>query len=196
MAFLLPRSKPLMALLGLRGTSDLSLQSGPKRTLIKRAAVSPAAAVEPPSNQARSLHPSVTLAGDIKAGEPLWPLFHLEGRSQQGGQLCRRKQLNITGRLPSTIPTLPDITKKRRSTTTVGIMRKRHIMLTPQVVMPAMPEITPKKRERLTRRNTARSNIPEDRQATTTCTPRSRVDFTAAELRGGGGTLGRVIKPG
>jgi hypothetical protein len=83
--------------------------------------------------------------------------------AEQGGQLCRRKQLSITGRLPNTIPTLPDTTEKRRSTTTVGITRKRHIMLTPQAVTPLMPEITLKKRERLTRRNTARSNIPEER---------------------------------
>ena len=59
-------------------------------------------------------------------------------------------------------PTLPDTTEKQRSITTVGITRKRRIMLTPQAVMPSMPEITPKKRERLTPRNTARSNIPED----------------------------------
>jgi hypothetical protein len=91
--------------------------------------------------------------------EHLWALFHFaRGGAEQGGQLCRKKQLSIKGRLPNTIPTLPDTTEKRRSTTTVGITRKRHIMLTPQAVTPPMPEITLKKRERLTRRNTARNN--------------------------------------
>src|SRR5205807_1411090 len=42
------------------------------------------------------------------------------------------------------------------------------IMLTPQAVTPSTPEITPKKRERLTPRNTARSNLPEDRHRTAT----------------------------
>ena len=67
---------------------------------------------------------------------------------------------------------LPDTTKKQRSITTVGITRKRHIMLTPQAVMPSMREITPKKRERLTPRNTARSNIPERREGALQPRPR------------------------
>jgi hypothetical protein len=86
----------------------------------------------------------------------------------QGGHLCRRKQLSIIGRLPSTIPTLPDTTKKLQSITTVGITRKRHTMLTPQAVTPTMPEITPKKREKLIPRSTARSNTPEPKHETAT----------------------------
>jgi hypothetical protein len=122
--------------------------------------------------------------------EHLWSLFHLArgAGSEQRGQLSRRKQLSITGRLPSTIPTRPDTTKKRRSTTTVGITRKRHIMLTPQVVTPSMPEITPKKRERLTLRNTARSNIPEKRQVTTTYNPAFASGFQGRRAENGGGT--------
>jgi hypothetical protein len=60
------------------------------------------------------------------------------------------------------------ITGKPLSITTAGSTRKRHIMLTPQAVTPSTPEITPKKRERLTPRNTARSNLPEDRHRTAT----------------------------
>src|SRR5215472_9689390 len=85
---------------------------------------------------------------------------HVGDLSEQGEQRCRRKRLSIIGRLPSITPTLPDTTKKQRSITTVGITTKQHIMLTPQAVMPSMPEITPKKRERRTPRNTARSNFP------------------------------------
>jgi hypothetical protein len=58
----------------------------------------------------------------------------------------------------------PAITGKPLSTTTAGSTRKRHIMLTPQAVTPSTPEITPKKREKLTPRNTARSNLPEEQR--------------------------------
>jgi hypothetical protein len=62
----------------------------------------------------------------------------------------------------------PAITGKPLSITTAGSTRKRHIMLTPQAVTPSTPEITPKKRERLTPRNTARSNLLEDGRRTPT----------------------------
>jgi hypothetical protein len=41
-------------------------------------------------------------------------------------------------------------------------------MLTPQAVTPTMPEITPKKREKLIPRSTARSNTPEPKHETAT----------------------------